>query len=214
MIELIHNDINAIIMQYSEKNSRVAFLFAMMIMLAAVGRFILKTNKVKKELVKKKSNNLENKQLGHRQIISVFVWFMLFFFFIYYFCFLIELTLLTREAGSRVDINLKFLGTWYPDIYSQCFMVENVLLFIPFGVFIVLLSERMGKLWKVIIVSFLFSLTIEVLQLLTGRGYFQVDDIWLNTVGGMIGACTGIVIKYFLKLIGIYQKIDKWFFVC
>lgn len=183
----------------------------MTVLLIAMGRFGLKYEK------KRKSACLGKGQEGYGQmqkILSVFVWFVLFFSFVYYFCFLAELTLLTREAGSRIGISLRFLGTWSADIYSQCFMIENVLLFIPFGIFFVFLSGRLGKLWSVILASFLLSVTIEVTQLLTGRGYFQVDDIWLNTLGGMAGACFGMAVKHFLKQIGIDEKIDKWFFVC
>ena len=31
------------------------------------------------------------------------------------------------------------------------------------------------------------SLGVETIQLITGRGYFQVDDILTNVLGGIIG---------------------------
>lgn len=36
-------------------------------------------------------------------------------------------------------------------------------------------------------ICFLFSLCIETLQLITKVGVFDVDDLMMNTVGGLIG---------------------------
>lgn len=107
--------------------------------------------------------------------------------FLGYFSFVIELTLLTREAGSRVGVSLKIWETYAPDLYAQCWMVENVLLFIPFGILLPFLWDKMQKAGWMVALSFLFSLGIETTQLLTGRGFFQVDDIWLNVLGALCG---------------------------
>ncbi|NUU75617.1 VanZ family protein [Paenibacillus xylanilyticus] len=67
-------------------------------------------------------------------------------------------------------------------------LVGNVLAFIPMGVFIPVL---MGYKWlsgaNVFLLSLLLSLGYEVTQLLTGMGIFDVDDLMLNTLGGLIG---------------------------
>lgn len=39
---------------------------------------------------------------------------------------------------------------------------------------------------------FCLSLTIEITQLLTQRGHFQVDDILMNTIGAGVGALFGL----------------------
>ncbi len=106
---------------------------------------------------------------------------------IFYLCFLLEITLLGREPGSRSAVNLHFLGTYAPDMYAQSYMLENVLLFIPMGILWPIRMERMHRLAWVILGCFVASVLIETTQLVTERGYFQIDDIWLNVVGGMIG---------------------------
>lgn len=42
-------------------------------------------------------------------------------------------------------------------------------------------------LWQSGKIAFIFSVSIEMLQLLLRLGTFQLSDIFYNTVGGMIG---------------------------
>ena len=63
----------------------------------------------------------------------------------------------------------------------------NVIGFVPFG-FILPVISRGGKKWYVtVLMSFLFSLCIELTQLICKVGSFDVDDLFLNTVGGALG---------------------------
>ena len=57
-------------------------------------------------------------------------------------------------------------------------------------------EEKKGFLFTVS-VTFQMSLTVEVLQLLFRVGSFDVDDLILNTLGGILG--------YFLL-----KKIERW----
>lgn len=57
----------------------------------------------------------------------------------------------------------------------------NVLLFVPFG-FLLHLPPR-----KTVFFGFLFSLTIEVIQLVTRLGMFETDDLMTNTLGAWLG---------------------------
>lgn len=52
----------------------------------------------------------------------------------------------------------------------------------------------------VLFLSFLLSLGYEVTQLLTGMGIFDVDDLMLNTLGGMIGYVLYIVLLVLNRL--------------
>lgn len=63
----------------------------------------------------------------------------------------------------------------------------NVAAFVPFGVFLPIFSEESRKLWRAVLYSFELSLLVEVLQLVTRVGSFDVDDLLLNTVGGLLG---------------------------
>lgn len=64
-------------------------------------------------------------------------------------------------------------------------VLGNVLLFVPFGVFVCYYIRKCNFL-KVLIITFLGSFTIEAVQLKIGRT-FDVDDIILNVLGGIIG---------------------------
>jgi len=63
----------------------------------------------------------------------------------------------------------------------------NIAGFIPLGVLLPLVSRRLRKGWKVILATFAISLGFEFTQLVTGLGIFDVDDLMLNTLGGLLG---------------------------
>ncbi len=73
----------------------------------------------------------------------------------------------------------------YFDIWVN--LVGNVVAFIPFGALIRWARNQTTGFWVVVLYTFLFSLGIEVIQLITKVGVFDVDDLLLNTLGGVIG---------------------------
>lgn len=62
----------------------------------------------------------------------------------------------------------------------------NILIFVPYGFFVAMASKYRG-FWKTFLYSFWLSLGVEIFQLVTRVGSFDVDDILLNTLGGVIG---------------------------
>lgn len=66
-------------------------------------------------------------------------------------------------------------------------IVGNVAVFLPFGFFLPILSRRVRKLRWIFVLSFLLSLSIEATQLIFRVGCFDVDDLFLNTLGGIMG---------------------------
>jgi glycopeptide antibiotics resistance protein len=78
------------------------------------------------------------------------------------------------------NINSYNLDTWFYNTFGV------MLLFFPIGI---LISILFSKLKKALIVVFIlmFSVTIESVQYLTQFGVFDVDDMVLNTVGGVLG---------------------------
>ncbi len=63
----------------------------------------------------------------------------------------------------------------------------NVLCFIPFGIFLPAVGRHFKSFVRVTILAALFSLFIESIQLYFKVGIFDVDDLMLNTLGGMTG---------------------------
>lgn len=62
----------------------------------------------------------------------------------------------------------------------------NIALFVPLGV-LPLVFRYAEKWYLMLATGFLTSLAIESIQLVTRRGMFDVDDLFCNTVGAMLG---------------------------
>ena len=62
----------------------------------------------------------------------------------------------------------------------------NVIIFMPFGFFMPMASKY-RSLFSTVFYSFGLSLCVETFQLVTKVGSFDVDDLLLNTIGGLAG---------------------------
>ncbi len=82
-------------------------------------------------------------------------------------------------------------------------IIGNILLFMPLGFLMPLVSKK-GKSFLIIgIIGFLTSMVIELLQYFVAHRIFDIDDILLNALGALVGYGA-----YHFVLI-IYQKIIK-----
>ena len=63
----------------------------------------------------------------------------------------------------------------------------NMAMFLPFGFLLPTLFPRVRSMGKTILAGLLFSLLIEVLQMTSRLGCFDVDDLIHNTLGVLIG---------------------------
>ena len=71
----------------------------------------------------------------------------------------------------------------HPKAYSYATeIVLNMLMLVPVGFLLPVLVKK-----NVILYGFLCSLCIEIFQLVTKRGYFEVNDLLHNTIGVVIG---------------------------
>ena len=74
---------------------------------------------------------------------------------------------------------------------TEC--IENVIMMVPFSAIVMwTFREKIENSWKKILwqsgkIAFVFSVSIEMLQLLFRLGTFQLSDIFYNTVGGVLG---------------------------
>ncbi|WP_070040534.1 VanZ family protein [Robinsoniella peoriensis] len=66
-------------------------------------------------------------------------------------------------------------------------IIGNVLCFVPFGAIFPVLNRKTRHFVVIVLLSFQFSLIVECIQLISKVGSFDVDDLLLNTIGGMIG---------------------------
>lgn len=77
----------------------------------------------------------------------------------------------------------------------------NIALFVPFGFFVFLKSESNFK--KTIVSSLALTLLVEFTQGFIPYRFCEIDDLWLNTLGGFLGA--KICMQY-LKISSDYKK--------
>ena len=109
-------------------------------------------------------------------------------FFVIYILLLFELLTGTENSlGSGFNI-VPFQEIFRYEIGSRKFIYNvlvNILIFVPFVYFISRAIKPRGVA-TIIIDSVLTSLTVELVQLNIGRS-FDIDDIMLNMVGGIIG---------------------------
>ena len=63
----------------------------------------------------------------------------------------------------------------------------NIAAFMPFGFFLPVFSKRCKRFLNTVFYSCELSLLVELIQLITKVGSFDIDDIILNTIGGAVG---------------------------
>ena len=107
-----------------------------------------------------------------------------------FFYYLLYVTLISREIGSRREVVLLPFESF--EILSGEFhyVIENVLLFIPFGFLLCITCCAFGKkcnLKTILLASFLTSISVEFLQYFFSCGKSEIDDVITNVAGAMIG---------------------------
>lgn len=79
----------------------------------------------------------------------------------------------------------------YADLLGPMAVISNlfgnIVIFMPFGFLLPILGRKKRNFWFTSLLSFALSLAVECIQLVTRTGCFDVDDIFLNTIGGMLG---------------------------
>ena len=103
----------------------------------------------------------------------------------------IGITLLNRTSLGSHHTILKFFwsyGTWIQGNKQALWgIIGNIIMLIPYGFLLPLVSTKFRRLRYSLIASFGFTLFIEISQYLTCRGWFELDDLFHNTIGGLIG---------------------------
>ncbi|AZN42404.1 VanZ family protein [Paenibacillus albus] len=81
-------------------------------------------------------------------------------------------------------------------------LVGNISIFLPFGVLTGFLnSQKRLTVLTVVALSFALSSALEISQAVFSIGQFDVDDIILNTYGGLVGC---ILYGLFTSILGLF----------
>jgi glycopeptide antibiotics resistance protein len=95
------------------------------------------------------------------------------------------------------------LNFWQPFIIN---FLGNICIFMPIGFMIPLLWSKFNQFWKVALIGLGISLFIETTQLFQARSS-DIDDLWLNTLGSLLGYGVYIVTrKFFPKGNQLFKK--------
>lgn len=96
-------------------------------------------------------------------------------------------TVIFRPCGGNYRLKLvPFRGLLEKGYLSSPESLLNVIMFVPLGFFFGAAGTGL-RWWKVLIICLLISVSIEVLQYITQRGFSETDDVIRNTAGCMIG---------------------------
>ena len=72
-------------------------------------------------------------------------------------------------------------------------VLGNIALFVPFGFFIFIKTNKNIK--KSSIIIFMITLGVEIIQGFIPYRFCEIDDLWLNTLGGYIGLTISSIIN-------------------
>ena len=123
--------------------------------------------------------------INHKKYQLIDIYYLL---FIIYFVILIYIVtydgLLTYEPVNNIKPFNEILRYRIGSYLFLKNIIGNIILFIPFGCFFKYLFNL--KLKYLILITFIFSMSVEIIQLLIGR-VFDIDDVLLNLIGSVLG---------------------------
>ncbi|MBR1744077.1 MAG: VanZ family protein [Lachnospiraceae bacterium] len=153
---------------------------------------------------------MKKRDLRNLRIVA-WIGFVIYLIAMVYFLFFCEK--MGRVSGVDYRYNLKpfaeirrCLQYIYTDRYRYSMTLNlfgNVGCFVPLGFVLPFLSSKRWSFIKVTLLSVSASVLIEVMQLITKLGCCDIDDVILNTCGGMLGYIL------FLLCRGIYRLVTK-----
>lgn len=134
--------------------------------------------------------------------------FVLYLLLLIYFLFFAERFGVLRFEEREHHYNLVFLqeikrfwtyreqlGVW-PVVLN---LLGNVVGFIPFGFILPIIKKDTRRFLFITFSGFTLSLCVEIIQLVTKLGCFDVDDLIMNTLGAALGYLLFAVIYFVYK---------------
>ncbi len=112
------------------------------------------------------------------------------FFLLVYLFAVLWFTVLKRSSGyhaAQFEVFWSYRKWFAGDMELGKEIMANIAMFIPFGFLSATLNNGQRKNPAVIVLALLFSLTIEILQLVLMRGLFEWDDVISNILGAALG---------------------------
>ncbi len=111
-------------------------------------------------------------------------------------------TILISIIGSGLNFNPPYHRlnlipfSWLFDTFTMSQVISNIIMFIPLGFLLPIVFKKFRSFFNTTLFAFAFSFFIECFQYFIGRSS-DIDDLILNTLGGIIGY-------------GIFILFNKW----
>ena len=88
----------------------------------------------------------------------------------------------------------------------------NIMLFVPMGYLLPYLFRyfRARVTFRPVLASFLISLAVENLQLVFRRGFYDMDDLVDNTLGGLVGQLLFVAVAYVVTHPNWRKELSAW----
>ena len=118
-------------------------------------------------------------------------WIIYMILLVFYVLTVLTSTVLSRSSGTVGEMNADLFWSWRKAFSGSqdgiLVLVENTILLAPIGFLLPLINEKRFWFVPTVIIGFLFTVGIELSQLLLKRGWFELDDIINNTIGVVLG---------------------------
>lgn len=139
-------------------------------------------------------NRVNNTELNNNKMLAMIIYKNLLLILPYnmsialtilYVFFILYETLMFRESGdARYNLVLfSYADTFFQSRTIRVEVINNVWLFIPFGIGMYRIYQRKS----IFASAFIFSILIETTQYITGLGVAEFNDVFENTMGGILG---------------------------
>lgn len=124
----------------------------------------------------------------HRNIQLLLLWklILLFFFVVYTYC-ILQLTILSRPVANYGGIDWRFLVRWNENTAQKAFLIANIIMFVPLGILLPMMCRWARHILLSLPTAIICSVAIEAAQLKYQLGFCQLDDVFANSVGFLIG---------------------------
>lgn len=106
-----------------------------------------------------------------------------------------NLSLIEYIKSSSNFVPFKTISTYLTAMFTGSINIDipiknllgNLVMFLPMGIYLPYYIKRLNKVGSFTLSMIVLLFVIEVTQLVTRRGSFDIDDLILNVVGALIG---------------------------
>lgn len=127
---------------------------------------------------------------------STFLFLLLMYVYI-----VIGITVLSRRDSQFRQAYFELFRTFQNEFWDPKQICENILLLMPYAILLFGMSSKMRNGWLMFGIGLISSLAIEITQWVTHTGYFEIDDIWMNVLGMMLGYFGCVMVRWIYRLL-------------